>query len=478
MSKSDPRVSSLEFVSEEELRGEIPAGPSDDRAQVDSPTVAKPRVGSRAAAVQPDVDAGLAPLSEIVAPLPTRPSKPVVKHPPMPAVAPQPASTGLPSDVVPAIAGPSPGAGGGAGRRSRTMPALPYRTHLAGQDRSFDLSLPEDVVELLDALSKEPMKRVVEIYGDLQRAAATADSGAAGHLRGLLGRITMQSQDRGFLPREDRVYAECLHYTRLDPRNIIHDDALRRHKGEVDIAPMVEPLYDVQPAVRRNLRMGPGSSPRRHPRAGPACHAGGVSRSIPSACPQGREGGRTRTRSAGARGAVADGDFPACVPHFDYHKERLLTELYRTRLVAQVAEAAKAFDDAMMGRNFAEYCSGGRSALHRDEEAAAQLRLAALKRKLAAFEADPARTIRAASPLDFLPASVTERDVAGPKVFCAPDVTGFRSPDKAAQMLEAILWERLWVRVRKPRQTQPEQQQPSQPTPMKQIDRTAGREFD
>jgi hypothetical protein len=526
MSKSDPRVSSLEFVSEEELRGEISAGPSDDRTQMDSPTVAKPRLGSRAAAVQPDVDAGLAPLSEIVAPLPARPSKPVVKHPPVPAADPQPAPTGLPSDVVPAIAGPSSGAGGGAGRRSGTMPALPYRKHLAGQDRSFDLSLPEDEVELLDALSKEPMKRVVEVYGDLQRAAAAADSGAAGHLRGLLGRITTHSQNRGFLPREDRVYAECLHYTRLDPRNIIHDDALRRHKGEVDIAPMVEPLYDVQPDVRRNLAaklkgfvietlrnidgsLGNASIRARHDEAlqfaiintrtwlYDLTYAWGLD-IHPDIT---RELGRRATpdeyrdqylplarKAEKAAGLQSDPPAPEAqprtvilrpvYPHFEYHKERLLTELYRTRLVAQVAEAAKMFDDAMIRRNFAEYCSGGRSTVHRDEEEAAQLRLDGLKRKLAAFEADPARTTHAARPLDFLPASVTEKDVAGPKVFHAPDVTGFRSPDKAAQMLEAILRERLWVRVRQPRQAQPEQQQPSQPTPTKQIDRTAGRELD
>ena len=477
--------------------------------------------------VQPvPADVPAAPVaSEIVATPPARPWKPAGKHSPTPTGIPTPASIVLSSEIVPAITGPSSGAGGGVGRGSRAMTALPYRTRLAGQDRSFDLSLPEDEVDLLDALSKEPMKRVVEIYGDLQRAAATADSGAAGHLRGLLGRVTMQSQNRAFLPREDRIYAECLHYTRLDPRNIIHHDALRRRKGEVDIAPMVQPLYDVQQDVRRNLgaklkgfviealrtidiSLGNASIRAKDDEElqfaiintrswfydliydlGLDLHPEVTRELGRRATPEEyRDQYLTLARKA-EKAAGLEPQPPApesqsqtvilqrVYPHFDYHKERLLTELYRTRLVAQVAEATKAFDDAMMGRNFAEYCSGGRSTLHRDKEAAAQLRLAALKRKLAAFEADPARTIRAASPLDFLPANVTEREVAGPKVFCAPDVTGFRSPDKAARMLEAILWERLWVRVPKPRQTQPEQQ-PSQPTPMKQIDRTAGREID
>lgn len=528
MSKSDPRVSSLEFVSDEELRGEIPAGPSlaNDQPQMNGAAVAKPQLGSRTAAVQPDVDAGLAPQSEIVATPSAPPREPDAKHPAMPAADPVPASTGLPPDVVTAIAGPSSGAGGGAGRRIGTMPALPYRTHLAGLDRSFDLSLPEDEVELLDALSMEPMERVVEVYGDLQRAAAAASPDAAGHLRGLLGRITTHSQNRGFLPREDRVYAECLHYTRLDPRNIIHDDALRRRKGEVDIAPMVEPLYDVQPDVRRNLAaklkvfvietlrnidgsLGNASIRARHDEAlqfaiintrtwlYDLTYAWGLDLHPDVTRMLGRRATPDEYRdqylplarkAEKAAGRKLDSPAPRAqpqtvilhpvYPHFDYHKERLLTELYRTRLTAQVAEAMKAFDDAVIGRNFAEYCSGGRSAVHRDEEAAAQLRLDGLKRKLAAFEADPARTIRAARPLDFLPANVTEKDVAGPKVFCAPHVTGFRSPDKATQMLEAILRERLWVRVRQPRQTQPEQQQPSQPTPTKQTNRTVGRGID
>ncbi|QEX20228.1 hypothetical protein FRZ61_01440 [Hypericibacter adhaerens] len=526
MSKSDPRVSSLEFVSEEELRGEIPAGPSDDRALVNNRTVAEPRLELRAAVVKPDVDADFAPSSEIVATSPTRPAEPNAQHSPKPAADPAPASLGLPSDVVPAIAGPSSGAGGGPGRRTGTMPALPYRTYFAGQDRSFDLSLPGDEVELLDALSNEPMKRVVEVYGDLQRTAANADPATAGHLRGLLRRITTQSQDRGFLPRENRVYAECLHYTRLDPHNIIHDEALRKHKDEVDIAPMVEPLYDVKPDVRRNLAaklkgfviealrnidgsLGNASVRARHDEAlqfaiintrawlYDVTYAWGLDLHPDVSRALGRRAmpdeyrdqylslARKAEKAAGLQPAPpAPEAQPQTVirrpiyPHFDYHKERLLTELYRTRLVAQVAEAAKMFDDAMIRRNFAEYCSGGRSAVHRDEEEAAQLRLDGLKRKLAAFEADPARTIRVARPLDFLPASVTEKDVVGPKVFYAPRVTGFQSPDKATQMLEAILRERLWMRVRQPRQVQPEQQQPSQPTPTKQIDRTAGREID
>lgn len=525
MSMSDPRVSSLAFVSEEELRGEIPAGPSDDRAPEDSPTVAKPRPGPRAHAVQPDVDAGLAPPSQIVATPPARPLKPDAKHSATPAADLAPASTNLPPDVVTAIAGPNSGAGGGAGRRTGTMPALPYRAHLAGQDRSFDLSLPEGEVELLDALSKEPMKRVVEVYGELQRTAATADPGAAGHVRGLLGRIAMQSQDRAFLPRENRIYAECLHYTRLDPHNIIHDDALRRRKGEVDIGPMVEPLYDVQPAVRRNLAaklkgfviealrtidvsLGNASIRARHDEElqfaiintrtwfYDLIYAWGLDLHPEVTRVLGRRATPDEYRDQylplarkAERAAGLEPERPAreaksqtvilhpVYPHFEYHKERLLTELYRTRLAAQIAEAAKTSDNAMMRRSFAELCSGGRSAVHRDEEVGAQLRLDGLKRKLAAFEADPARTIRAASPLDFLPADVTEKDVAGPKAFYAPAVTGFQSPDKATRMLEAILRERLWVIVRRPRQKQPEQQ-PSQPAPKKQNDRTAGREID
>lgn len=405
------------------------------------------------------------------------------------------------------------------------MPALPYRTHLAGQGRSFDLSLPEDEVELLDALSKEPMKRVVEVYGDLQRAAAAADSGAAGHLRGLLGRITMQSQDHGFLPREDRVYAECLHYTRLDPHNIIHDDALRRRKGEVDIAPMVEPLYDVQPDVRRNLaaklkgfviealRTIDSSLGNASIRAKDneelqfaiintrtwlydLTYAWGLDLHPEVTRELGRRATPEEYRDQylplarkAEKAAGLDRDPPApkarsqtvilhpVYPFFEYHKERLLTELYRARLAAQIAEAAKMSDNAMTRRSFAELCSGGRSAVLRDEEEAAQLRLDGLKRKRAAFEADPARTIRAARPLDFLPADVTEKDVAGPKAFCAPAVTGFQSPDKATRMLEAILRERLWVIVRQPQQKQPEQQ-PSRPAPTKQSDRTASREIE
>ncbi len=159
MSKSDPRTSSLEFVSDEELRGEIEAGP----AMAERIPGAKP--------VEQDVRNILTPKerdrgcrsNRSLSSRPRR-NKPRGSRSQR-AVSPAAPITGTALGQRGAAhqcrasyrrsSALAPGSGQSSKRRIVTLAAMPYRAKLTGGERDFDLGLKADRAALLDAITGE-----------------------------------------------------------------------------------------------------------------------------------------------------------------------------------------------------------------------------------------------------------------------------------------------------------------------------------
>jgi Ti-type conjugative transfer relaxase TraA len=279
MSRSDPRVSSLEFMTEDELHEQMSA---DALAEAGTNATAprpmdRPDEASEAAAAgqsssQPHklTPSVLTPESEIMvhhgdaaAAAPSRRRRPHGTTPPhadaathcdATAMPPAPAQSEQPTvpPIIAAMPTPRSGGGGGSHKPASALPPLPYRVKLAGQERTFDLSVRQDESELLDALSAEPMPRVFEIYHQIQQSKPK-DKAAAKYVEGLLGRITGRSLLRGLRPRERKIDQDFLWDGRLDLHNVPDGEPIRPWKDEVDTRPMLQPLYDIRPDVQFHL---------------------------------------------------------------------------------------------------------------------------------------------------------------------------------------------------------------------------------
>jgi hypothetical protein len=367
---------------------------------------------------------------------------------------------------------------------------MPIRVRLGGVEHDFDLGLPEHETELLGLLRKRPMDEVVAAYRKIQKTAASSEAVTAGHLRAVLRRITMQSEDRGFVPRDNEVYRDCLRYVRLDPENILTDEPLRPLKEEVDIRPIVQPYDDIDPEVQRtfeerfkgfaietlqaidsslgnaSLRARPNEAlqyatilPRlwlydltcawgldlrpditQHlgRKATPdeyrdqyiplARKAEAAARAAMEADPP--EQHQTEAKTRKARKRYADDDY--------FHQQKLI-RLYRERITAQITAAEAMVASARTRRQLAE--TTRRNHVFQDEHEAAELALDRLRKKLKAFEAAPYDTIISAPKLDFLPATVTEEHVAPPRSqkHLYSEAAGYRPRDKAREMFEDLL---------------------------------------
>lgn len=129
---------------------------------------------------------------------------------------------------------------------------IPFVLELSEGAREFDLSRAEDRSALRAHLFTEPMTRVVAAYAQL-RALEGRHSEARNDLQGLRASLTWDGKTRGFLPKENRLWAECLHHTRNDPWNILGDPELARENDGVDIRCLVQDLYGVDQQVSATL---------------------------------------------------------------------------------------------------------------------------------------------------------------------------------------------------------------------------------
>lgn len=474
MSRSDPRVASLEFMTEDEFQEQVSADAQVGAGATAPRPMDRPDDASGAAATdQPSIEprkqapSALAPESEIVvhhgdnAAAARSRGRPRRSTPPhadahRDATATPPAPAGPEQPTVPPIIGaiptPQSGGGGGSHKPASALPALPYRVKLAGQERSFDLSLRQDESELLDALSTEPMPRVFEIYHQIQRSKPK-DKAAAKHVEGLLGRITGRSLLRGLRPRERKVDQDCLWAGRLDLHNVPDGEPIRPWKDEVDTRPMLQPLYDIRPDVQHHLEsrlkaldiealrnvddslgkvaqrclhdeelrysviiqrlwlydlayewdldLRPDIAQELGRRATPDEYRDQyipLARKAEKAALLARDGhaGRETIEQPAKRRFFADSFFI-----LDQDRRRL----YRQRLTDQIKAAEAEYKDAttnltLMDRSNPKFT---------EDQLIAKARLEQLYRKLEAFEADEHGTIRAAKLIDFMPANENVR---------------------------------------------------------------------
>ncbi len=471
MSKSDPRTSSLEFVSEEEVRGEIAAGPA---------------LAEQMRKTAQDASAVLVPKSAIV--LPAGPSN----TPNAPtatgdsAIVPKSFDRAPDADILPAGIGTTGGgAASAAGKQTAPLPPLPFKAILAGRGQDFDLSLPQDVEQMMTTLGSEPMPTVVSVYRTIQATAKSSEAVVAGHLRAILKEITIQSRERGFVPRDEEIYRDLLRRVRPDPQNIMANKPLKSGPKEVDIRPLVEPLYESQPRVRKafesklkgfviealraiddSLAAAVGRAGRDDDLRYPIINKRlwlydltyrwkldlrpDITQELGrQATPNEYRDWITLAREAEAADMPEiEWDPPERSPararapkhYYDSHlmRETELIGHYDRRITAQIASAEAAILAAKARPQAVAF--GGPPSADTDE-AALELHLELLRRKRAAFEKDRYGTIRSAPALDFLPATFTEEDVAAPRShkFRYLLSTGFRAPDRATQFLEDLI---------------------------------------
>lgn len=137
--------------------------------------------------------------------------------------------------------------------RIAVIDAILFRAPLTTGARNYDLNLSADRDSLLKALQTEKMPVVVQIYDAIRRMGRDRND-ARDVLEKLRGSITHDAKTRGFLPKDDKIWAECLCYFRFDPLDILPDPELSPGRGEVDIRSAVQPLLGDKPAVWRLLR--------------------------------------------------------------------------------------------------------------------------------------------------------------------------------------------------------------------------------
>jgi Ti-type conjugative transfer relaxase TraA len=239
---------------------------------VSSPSMAN---STTLVAVAPKTATTLVPQSQIVVPAPV-PGNPTPAREHLPAPGPTPPSMAvtqpappLPDGILPAMSTPgsmgSRGASGHGQVSGGSQVPIPFAVTFSSGTATFDLALAADRGHLRDRLFQEPraeiMARVVAVYAQL-RALQRRYPGAGHDLQGLRASLTTDGKTHGFLPKENKIWADCLMHTRLDPRNILSDPELWHPKGEVNIRPLVQDLYEVDPGVsavleRRLLQLVP-----------------------------------------------------------------------------------------------------------------------------------------------------------------------------------------------------------------------------
>jgi hypothetical protein len=388
------------------------------------------------------------------------------------------------NSILAAGSGPDGGNGGGSrSQRPGSLPAMPFRLGTS-DPRSFDLSLPEHEKDLLKALNQEPMPLVVDVYKRIQHLARSQPKPARDKLRNFLGSITTESRKRAFFPADNEVDFECLRYVRLDPWNIMTDEPLQPIGDEVDIRPIVQPLYGVQADIRRTFAHRLKGFVVETLRAidtslGKASQRAISQEELRYAIINTRlwlydltyqwnldlrpditetlDGRRATTseyrdfislarKAEAAVKPALEPEAPAATQpdrllrqrYADYPMPRGLTliRFYRERITDQVKAAEERLSGARMRLPVAGTSQISSIALEEVEQAAIELER--LRRKKHAFERDEHGTIRSATALDFLPAIITEQHVAprrGDK-FLYSAAAGFRPRDRAREMLE------------------------------------------
>jgi len=403
------------------------------------------------------------------------------------------------SSILPAGDGPTSGDGPGASRRrSGELPAMPFKLQTSDL-HSFDLSLPEQRNQLLKALANQPMPQVVDAYARIRQLATSQPKAARDQLHNFLGSITTESRKRAFLPAKNKADRECLRYVRLDPWNIMNDEPLQYRDDEIDVRPIVQPLYHVDPGIRRTfadrmkgfvietLRAIDDSLGKASLRAidneelryaiintrlwfydlthawrldlRPDMTIGlGGQRPTPE---QYRDYIASARKAEAAAKPAMEPDAPeAHQPERPIRKRPAdchilhdldLIRFYRERITDQVRAAEERLSGARMRLPVAGTPHISSIALEEVELAA--LELERLRRKKHAFEKDEHGTIRSAQAIDFLPASITEQDVAPRRSdkFLYLEAAGYRPPDRAQKMLEDQLLGTLTLPSRAPK---------------------------